>query len=186
MGDSPHDRRSPAPGRRRGNVSGHRRQGRVSARLPGHVRARGAREERGRYQGHGRRRSCSHRRRSMHQGGPLHRAYLPSRSPAASDAPYRQEGRRAVREDQLGDGDRRGGRAPQGDRRRGSGADSALQLCRNHGLGAGRIDVHAILSQAGRELSGPHDLRLGGYRGPRDHAGAAASASMWNWPTRPS
>ena len=81
-----------------------------------------------------------------------------------------QKGRRALRKNQLGRGARRRGESSRGGCGAKSRADPALQLRGDHGIGAGRIDGHAILPQVGRQPLGPHHLLLGGDRRTRDHS----------------
>ncbi len=53
---------------------------------------------------------------------------------------------------------------PGGDRRARPAGHPAVQLCRHHGPGAGRIDVGALLPPARRVAAGPHHLRDGRRR----------------------
>ena len=93
-----------------------RRSGRVSARLPRHLRD--ARHRRGRPRHARRRRSrpSVHARLSLREGESLRRAHVSPRPAAVSAAPRRAKGQRTVRADLVGRGARRDRRAAERDR----------------------------------------------------------------------
>ncbi len=134
-------------------------QGRLSPRLPRHLRDVRARRRRSRHRADRRRRSPVHARFSLRQGQPLPGARLQPGAGALSAAASRRQGRGALPQDLVGRGTRQRGGRPR-PRHAGACAASraALLVRRQHGVARLRQPRPALLPSHRRQPAGSHDL----------------------------
>ena len=138
-------------------------EGRLPARLPGHLRDDGGRGGRPRGRDRRRPRPPLHAGLPLREGQPLPRARLQPRARAPPDEAGGPEGRGPVRADLVGRGARHGGGPPARDRGRARAAGHpALLVRRQHGPPRLRQHGPALLPRPRGEPPRPDDLLVGG------------------------